>query len=187
MKSLAQFSRAMNRLQENQASPGRAGSPLLAERRARSDAPYHIELATAEPRRTRRTTTSRKAVSQGNGPRRLRRARQRRREKPARIDLGLAVLSALSVPGERKLYHEIAAWCDCTEVFIRHIELCALNKLKRKLAKTLTPREMERCKRFFVNNPIPAQPQEETRPATNSLVESWSGDGQDCPPIFSKP
>ena len=55
---------------------------------------------------------------------------RRRRD---RIDLGLAILSAVRVPGVRYTRVEIAAFCGCTPQGIAVIERKALRKLQKRL------------------------------------------------------
>ena len=50
-------------------------------------------------------------------------------EKTERIDLGLAIISAISPPGRRWSYVEISAFCDCSKTAIQQIERKALRKL----------------------------------------------------------
>lgn len=57
----------------------------------------------------------------------------------ARIDLGLAILSALRTPGEQLTVRDIAAWADCSPSYIHSLEQSALRKLRAP----------------FVNNPLP--------------------------------
>ena len=54
-------------------------------------------------------------------------------EKSARIDLGLALLSSVALPGVRYSHAEIAAWCGCLDVSIIMIEQKALRKLRKRL------------------------------------------------------
>ena len=54
-------------------------------------------------------------------------------EKTARIDLGLALLSAVAEPGVSYTYDEIAAWCGCTNSAIYLIEQRALKKIRNAL------------------------------------------------------
>lgn len=56
-------------------------------------------------------------------------AGQMRRE---RIDLGLAILSVVGVPGVRYSYEEIAAFAGCTDANIYLIEQGALKKLRKR-------------------------------------------------------
>jgi hypothetical protein len=49
--------------------------------------------------------------------------------KGKRIDLGLAIISAISPPGRLWSYVEIAAFCDCSKTAIQQIERKALRKL----------------------------------------------------------
>lgn len=53
------------------------------------------------------------------------------REKSERIELGLHLLAAHSIPGARWTGAEIAAWCGCTYQAINRIERRALAKLRR--------------------------------------------------------
>jgi hypothetical protein len=53
--------------------------------------------------------------------------------KAGRIDLGLAILSAVAKPRATHSAGEIAAWCDCTPAMIRAIELRALRRLRLRL------------------------------------------------------
>jgi hypothetical protein len=92
------------------------------------------------------------------------RAPLRGREKAARIDLGLDLLLARTVPGERWNATEIAAWCDCDDALIHTLELRALRKLREALARSLTKKEMKRCRDFF-RNPMP--PREPANPNTS--------------------
>lgn len=54
-------------------------------------------------------------------------------ERSLRIDLGLAVLSAVAVPGVRYTLEEIAAFADCTKHNIFRIQTAALRKLRKRL------------------------------------------------------
>lgn len=56
------------------------------------------------------------------------------RPKPS-IDIGLAISGALLGPGERRLSHEIAAFCDCSTTRIQQIEKKALKKLRIGLSR----------------------------------------------------
>jgi hypothetical protein len=56
-----------------------------------------------------------------------------RSAKTERIDLGLAILSALSPAGQVWERIEIAAFCGCTNEYIRAIEFKALKKLRHRL------------------------------------------------------
>ena len=49
------------------------------------------------------------------------------------IDLGLAILSAITPPGVVRTQHEIAAYCGCTVGNIYWIERRAIHKLKKQL------------------------------------------------------
>jgi hypothetical protein len=53
--------------------------------------------------------------------------------KTKRIDLGLAVLSALTPPQAALTPAEIAAWCGCTPSMITSIEARALRRLREKV------------------------------------------------------
>ena len=53
-----------------------------------------------------------------------------------RIDLGLALLSVLRMPGEHLSLEDIAAWCDCPQQSIARIERRALRKLRQRLAES---------------------------------------------------
>lgn len=54
-------------------------------------------------------------------------------QKTARIDLGLALLSRIALPGVTYTHDEIAAWCGCTNGAILMIERKALKKLRNRL------------------------------------------------------
>lgn len=56
------------------------------------------------------------------------------RAKRARIDLGLELLRVRSRPGEGHTLWEIAAWCGCSDAYIRAVEQRALRKVRRALA-----------------------------------------------------
>lgn len=58
---------------------------------------------------------------------------RRKNERSSRIDLGLAILSALRKPNQTLTSHDIAAWCDCTGQAIRQIEARALRRLRNRL------------------------------------------------------
>lgn len=51
-------------------------------------------------------------------------------EKSQRIDLGLALLEAVTKPGEALTYHDIAMWAGCSRAMIQLIERRALRKLR---------------------------------------------------------
>jgi hypothetical protein len=53
--------------------------------------------------------------------------------KTARIDLGLALLSALAPPRHSFTAVEIAAWCGCTPAMISSIEARAQRRLREKV------------------------------------------------------
>lgn len=48
----------------------------------------------------------------------------------ADIDLGLAILSAVTQPGERRSLREIAAYCGCSRNYVWLLEQRALRKLR---------------------------------------------------------
>ncbi len=54
-------------------------------------------------------------------------------EKTERIDLGLAILSALAPPHAVFDPQDIAAWCGCTPSMISSIEARALRRLREKM------------------------------------------------------
>jgi hypothetical protein len=49
------------------------------------------------------------------------------------IDLGLAILQALAIPGVPLAQKDIAAWCQCSHTNIQRIERRALQKLRNRL------------------------------------------------------
>jgi hypothetical protein len=53
--------------------------------------------------------------------------------KTQRIDLGLAILSALAAPRATFDQPDIAAFCGCTPAMIGHIEARALRRLREKV------------------------------------------------------
>jgi hypothetical protein len=55
------------------------------------------------------------------------------REKTARVDLGIALLHRVAVPGVQYTTDEIAAWAGCTNGMITLIERKALKKVRKKL------------------------------------------------------
>jgi hypothetical protein len=55
--------------------------------------------------------------------------------KARRINLGLAIASSIREPGECLAPDDIAAFCDCSPLTIRHIEKKALAKLKGRLKR----------------------------------------------------
>ena len=59
------------------------------------------------------------------------------------IDLGLALLSCLLVPGERLTTEDMAAWCGCSRSAIKRIEQRALRKVRQKLVGVGMPEEVE--------------------------------------------
>lgn len=54
-------------------------------------------------------------------------------QKTARVDLGLALLSRIALPGVSYTHDEIAAFCGCTNGAILTIERKALRKLRTRL------------------------------------------------------
>lgn len=52
---------------------------------------------------------------------------------PERIDLGLALLSVLRIPGVPLALTDIAAWCECSKSRIYQIEKTALRKVRARL------------------------------------------------------
>lgn len=65
------------------------------------------------------------------------------RAKVERIDLGLALLSVIALPGIQYTQDEIAAWCGCTNSAIYQIEQKALKKLRNRLRFCSDPRLRE--------------------------------------------
>ena len=55
------------------------------------------------------------------------------KKKSARVDLGLALLARVAMPGVRYSYDEIAAFCGCTDAAIYQIERRAIAKLREQL------------------------------------------------------
>lgn len=55
------------------------------------------------------------------------------RAQQERVDLGLAILSVLAIPGEPLTMDDIAAWCDCSRQAIEQIERKALKKIRNAL------------------------------------------------------
>jgi hypothetical protein len=53
--------------------------------------------------------------------------------KGRRIDLGLAIFSAVAAPRTAYTAAEIAEWCDCTPAMISSIEARALRRLREKV------------------------------------------------------
>ena len=56
--------------------------------------------------------------------------------KTRRIDLGLAILSAVAPPRVSHTPSEIAAWCACTPAMISSIEAQALRRLREKVRRS---------------------------------------------------
>lgn len=56
-----------------------------------------------------------------------------KRTNGSEIDLGLAILSVLRLPGECLTQVDIAAWTDCSRQRIEQIEKQALRKIRRRL------------------------------------------------------
>ena len=61
----------------------------------------------------------------------------------AHIDLGLALLSCLLLPGERLTTEDMAVWCGCSRSAIERIEQRALRKLRQKLVNVGMAEEVE--------------------------------------------
>jgi hypothetical protein len=59
--------------------------------------------------------------------------------KSSRIDLGLAVLSAITPRGVELSPQDIAAWCDCTPSMITAIETKALRRMRQKAQAHFKP------------------------------------------------
>jgi hypothetical protein len=57
--------------------------------------------------------------------------------KATRVDLGLALLSALILPGQTLTLEDIAAWCGCSRGTIRQIRTRAELKFRARLASAL--------------------------------------------------
>ena len=55
------------------------------------------------------------------------------KEKNERINLGIAIAHATTMPGQVRTLQEIADYCDCSRELIRHIEEGALRKCRVKL------------------------------------------------------
>ena len=55
----------------------------------------------------------------------------------AHIDLGLALLSCLLLPGESLTSEDMAAWCGCSRSAIQAIERRALAKVRQRLVEDL--------------------------------------------------
>lgn len=70
-------------------------------------------------------------------------------EKTTRIDLGLALLSRIAVPGVCYTRSEIAVWAGCTDSMIYQIELRALKKLRNRLRFIRDPRLVEMIAGLF--------------------------------------
>lgn len=60
----------------------------------------------------------------------------RDKERTERVNLGLAILSCLAIPGVPLTLEDIAAFCDCSRQAIEHIERRALRKLRVRLNAT---------------------------------------------------
>ncbi len=52
------------------------------------------------------------------------------KSKGERIDLGIAIAHATTMPGQTRTLQEIADYCDCSREAIRHIEEAALKKCR---------------------------------------------------------
>jgi hypothetical protein len=70
-------------------------------------------------------------------------------EKSARVDLGIACLHAVALPGVRYTQEEIAAWAGCTHTAIMLIEQRALRKLRARLLFARDPILVEAAQHFF--------------------------------------
>ena len=53
--------------------------------------------------------------------------------KRLRIDLGIAIAHATTLPGQRRTFDEIAAYCGCSRQAIQQIEIRAFNKIRSRL------------------------------------------------------
>jgi len=71
--------------------------------------------------------------------------------KAERIDLGLAVLSAVATPRATHTTAEIAAWCGCSKAMITAIEARALRRLREKVRAqfNLSSLDMDERLRFL--------------------------------------
>ena len=71
--------------------------------------------------------------------------------KARRIDLGLAVLSAVAPRRATHSAAEIAEWCECTPSMISSIEARALRRLREKVRVqfNLSPAEMANLRRYL--------------------------------------
>jgi len=71
--------------------------------------------------------------------------------KTKRIDLGLALLSALAPPRAALDTIDIAAWCGCTPDMISSIEARALRRMKEKVRAhfKVSPFDMADRRRFL--------------------------------------
>jgi hypothetical protein len=74
--------------------------------------------------------------------------------KTERIDLGLALLSALAPPRAALTTIDIAAWCGCTPAMISVIEARALRRMKEKVREhfKVSPFDMQDRRRFLAVN-----------------------------------
>lgn len=79
----------------------------------------------------------------------------RQLEITARIDLGLALLSLVALPGVSLTGEDIAAWCDCTHQAIHRIELRALWKIRTALMYR-NPALWEELRTAFFDRQSPA-------------------------------
>lgn len=61
----------------------------------------------------------------------------------AHIDLGLALLSCLLMPGESLTSEDMAAWCGCSKSAIQSIERRALAKMRQRLVEAIGEEAME--------------------------------------------
>ena len=71
--------------------------------------------------------------------------------KTKRIDLGLAILSAITPPRVTYTAEEIACFCDCSPAMISHIEARALRRLREKVRAQfkLSPFDTDERLRFL--------------------------------------
>lgn len=74
--------------------------------------------------------------------------------KAERIDLGLALLSALAPCRAALTTIDIAAWCGCTPAMISSIEARALRRMKEKVRThfKVSPYDLEARRRFLALN-----------------------------------
>lgn len=70
-------------------------------------------------------------------------------EKSARIELGLALLNDIAIPGIAYTTDEIALWCGCTNSAIYAIEQRALRKLRNRFRFMKDDRLREMMEHLF--------------------------------------